>query len=45
MPIILLKVHKSLKIGFYYIILSFCLAVYLWVEDSEKFLLNTKEIE
>ena len=42
--IILLKVDKGLKIGFFCAILSFSLTVHLWVESDEKFPLDTKEI-
>ena len=43
-PIILLKVDKSLKIGFYYTILPLSLAVCLQVKSAEEFLLDAKEI-
>ena len=43
-PIILLKVDKSSEVGFYYTILPFSLAVYLWVEGGEEFPLYAKEI-
>ena len=43
-PIILLKVDKSLEIGFYCTILPFHLAVYLQIEDNKKFPLNAIEI-
>ena len=40
-PIILLKVDKSLKVGFYCTILPLNLAVYLKVKCDRKFLLQT----
>ena len=43
-PIILLKVDKSLEVGFYCIILSLSLAVYLQVKSGKKFLLDIEEI-
>ena len=43
-PIILFKVNKSPKIGFYYTILSFSLTVCLWIKDSKKFLPNIQKI-
>ena len=41
---ILSKINKSLKISFYCTIWLFSLAIYLKIKDSEKFLLNSKEI-
>ena len=43
-PIILLKVFEGLEVGFYCIILSLNLVIYLWVKGDGKFLLNAKEI-
>ena len=43
-PIILFKINKDLKIGFYYTILFFSLAVSLWVEDGIKSPLDAKKI-
>ena len=43
-PIILLKIDKSLEVGFYCTILPLSLAVYLRVEDGGKYLLDAKEI-
>ena len=43
-PIILLKVDKGLKIGFYHTILSFNLAVCLQVEDGRVSPFDAKEI-
>ena len=43
-PIILLKVDEGLEKGFYCIILSFGLTIYLWVEDGRKFPLDAKKI-
>ena len=42
--IILLEVDKGLEIGFHCIILSFSLAVCLWVEGGRKSPLYAKEI-
>ena len=42
--IILFEINKNLKISFYYTILSFNLAIYLWIEDNEEFLHNIKKI-
>ena len=42
--IILFEVVRKLKIGFYYIILPFDLAIYLIIKRNIKFLLNTKKI-
>ena len=42
--IILLKVDKSLKVGFYYIILPLSLVVHLQVEDGNESLLDIEEI-
>ena len=42
--IILLKVDKSLEVGFYHTILPFGLTVYLWMEGGEESPLDTKEI-
>ena len=39
-PIILFKVNEGLKIGFHYAILLFCLAVCLYMEGGEEFLLD-----
>ena len=39
-PIILLKVNKNLEVSFYCIILPLNLAICLWVEDDEEFLLD-----
>ena len=43
-PIILLKVDKSLEVGFYYAILHFGLTVRLLIKDGRKSPLNAKEI-
>ena len=43
-PIILLKVVKNLEVSFYYTILSFGLAVCLWIENGREFLPDIKEI-
>ena len=43
-PIILLKVDKGSKVGFYCIILLFGLTVHLWVEGSKEFPIDAKEI-
>ena len=43
-PIILLEMNKSLKVRFHYTILSFGLAVHLWVEGNEESLLYSSEI-
>ena len=40
---ILLEINKNLKIGFYYIILPFNLAVRLQVEGNKKFPLDIEE--
>ena len=42
--IILLKVDKSLELGFHYTILSFSLAIHLQVKDNEESPLDAKEI-
>ena len=42
--IILLKVNKNLEVGFYYIILSFSLAISLWIKGDKKFLFDAKKI-
>ena len=42
--IFLLKVDKKLEIGFYYIILPFNLAIYLWIKSGKKFSFDAKEI-
>ena len=42
--IILLKVDKSSKVGFYYTILAFGLTVCLWVEGDGEYLLDAKKI-
>ena len=42
--IILLEINKNLEISFYYTILPFNLAVNLYVEGDDKFLLDAKEI-
>ena len=42
--IILFKVNKGSKIGFYYIILPFCPFNYFQVNDKKKFLCNIKKI-
>ena len=42
--IILFKVNKDPKLGIYYIILFFNLAVYLWINGNEEFLFNIKKI-
>ena len=42
--IILFKINKSLKIGFYYIILSLNRAIYLKIKGSRQFLFDAKEI-
>lgn len=42
--VIMLIVDKNLEINLYYTILSLSLAIFLWVKDNRKFLLNTKEI-
>ena len=41
--IILFKVNKGLKVGFYRTILPFGLTVRLWVEGGGESLLNTKK--
>ena len=38
--VILFKVNKDPKIGFYHAVLSFGLAVRLWIEDNKESLLN-----
>ena len=43
-PIILLKVDKSLEVGFHYAILSFGLTIRLWIEGGGESPLNAKEI-
>ena len=43
-PVILFKVDKDLKVNFYYIILLFSLAIYLWIKSGEESLLDAKEI-
>ena len=43
-PIILLKVDKSSKVGFYCTILSLNLAVHLGIKSGGEFLLDAKEI-
>ena len=42
--VILLKIDNNLKVGFYYIILLFNLAVYLEVKSYKKFLFSIKNI-
>ena len=41
---ILFEINKNLKISFYYIILSFNLAIHLKIKDNKKFLLDVKKI-
>ena len=41
-PVILLKVNKSLKISFYYIILFLSLAIYLKIKTSKNLLFDDK---
>ena len=43
-PIILLKVDKSLEVGFHHTILPLCLAVYLRIEGGGESLLDAEEI-
>lgn len=43
-PIILLLIDESIKLSFSYTILSFILAVCLWIKYNRDFLLNTKKI-
>ena len=42
--VILLKIDKSSKIGFNYIILPFGLTICLWVKANKEAQLNAKEI-
>ena len=42
--LILLKIDKSLEVGFYYTILFFDLTICLWVEDGGESPLDAEEI-
>lgn len=43
-PIVLFKFDKGPKIGFYYTILTFCLAVFLRLKGSQEFPLDANEV-
>ena len=42
--VIIFKIDKGLKVGFYYTILLLGLTVCLWIKGSRESLLNAKEI-
>lgn len=43
-PIILLLIHKSINVSFYYVIEPFRLPVYLKIKCDEKLLLESQEV-
>ena len=43
-PIFLLEIDKGLEVGFHNTVITFNLAVNLWIEGSEKLVLNDKEV-